>query len=194
MLLLSFTQTILGGSSLIERCFCRDERVLVSSELPLGTRAVGWEGWQGRKGPESWTSKEGSATRQGPWLGHKAADVVFRETRPHCARWAQPSWVPAGNSPRRLLRAQNTRSASTVQVAAASWGPAGPRISARALLRAECREGWSLCPWKVELAFPCRPQLGGQASHLIRLTPWSSVSPCARGTGCVWWSSKTLMF
>lgn len=67
-----------------------------SSELPLGLGASTacwgcWEGWQDRKGPESWTSRKGSATRQGPWPGHKAADVVFRETRPHCAREPSPA-------------------------------------------------------------------------------------------------------
>lgn len=40
----------------------------MDSELPLGTScSLGcWEERQGRKGPESWTLGEGSATRQSP--------------------------------------------------------------------------------------------------------------------------------
>lgn len=73
-----------------------------------------------------------------------------------------------------------------MQVAAASWGPVGPRISARALLRAECREEWSQCPWKVELAFPWQSQLEGRASHLIRLLALDlSLPQCKRNRLCV---------
>lgn len=107
----------------------------MDSELPLGTScSLGcWEGRQGRKGPESWTSGEGSATRQSPpgW----GTELLM------LCSGKQGLTVPAEPSPAesRLgtategLQAQNACSASPVQVAAASWGPAGPRIVARAL-------------------------------------------------------------
>lgn len=99
---------------------------------------LGRDGGGGRKGPGSWTSREGSAARRGgPWRGGKAADFVFKETRLHCASRAQPSRVPAVNSQQTGSHGrQNPRSASAIQEGLQPPGSKqGWRITARALPR-----------------------------------------------------------
>lgn len=168
-----------GGSSLIERCFCGDERVLDSSELltyflALVLRAGVLGGVTGQEGARKLDLKRRKCHSPGSLAGAQSCWCCIQGDKASLCLMspAQPSPESRlGTAPDRLLRAQNTRSASTVQVAAASWGPAGPRISARALLRAEGR-GVALVPLEsgAGFSFPRQPQLGAQASCLICLS------------------------
>lgn len=110
-----------------------------SSELPPGTSCLlgCWEGWQGRKGPDNWTSGEGSATRQSPpgW-GTKLLMLYSGKQGLTVPVEPSPAESRLGTTTEGLSKHRVLVLLSSVRVAAASWGPAGPRITARALWRA----------------------------------------------------------
>lgn len=92
-----------------------------------------WGGVRGRKGPGSWTSREGSAACPGPGPEWKAVNFVFKETRLHCAREpSPPSPVVSGQQPA-SPGGQNPRSASA---ACQGLQPAGSQQGLRTTARA----------------------------------------------------------
>ena len=168
--------------------------MLASSELLLGTSAARWGAGRGdragrgqKAGPQE---KEVPLARVPGW-GAKLLMLYSGKQGLTVPHEPSPAESRLGTAPEGF-RAQNTQSASTVQVAAASWGPAGPRISARALLRASAGRKWSRCPWKAELALPWQPRARRpgfpphRESHLRSLSALDlSLPQCKRNRLCV---------
>lgn len=152
------------------------------SHPPLGTSAACWGAGRGDRagrGPENWTSREGSATCQGPWLRHKAADVaVFGETRPHCARLSPTQPSPGWEQPQ--TASQSTKYTICFHCAndCCLLGPSRSRDLSQGSVESRVQGGVLACPWQ--------PQLGGPGFLPATPRPWTSVYPCARGPGCVW--------
>lgn len=121
-------------------------------------------GVRGRKGPGSWTSREGSAARRGPWPEWKAADFVFKETRLHCASRAQPA-ESGGEQPTARLswRTKPPFCFCCLRGAATRWVPAGPQDRSQGSAErlplwspAPGQGGGSGPPGKPSTRAPCR--------------------------------------
>lgn len=135
-----------------------------SSELPLGTSCLlgCWEGWQGRKGPENWTSGEGSGTRQSPpgWgtkllmlnSGKQGLTVPLSPAQPN------PGWEP----PQKASPSTECLFCFHCASDCCLLGPSRSQDLSQGSVksRGAGRRG-SRCPWEVKMAFLWQPQRGG---------------------------------